>query len=373
MTEHTYPGVYIEEIASGLHTIPGVDTSVAAFIGEAEQGPVDKALCIENYTEFEDKYGSPLQGRWLAHAVQQFFNNGGALLYIARVSPPTNASPTEQDYQQAFKLLDKLDGINLIAVPGMGTPSMLSFAAAYCKKRADCFFIGEMAVDDSVSDARNFVSALTGDCSYAAVYFPWIEINNSTGNTTNQIMVPPAGAVAGLYARIDAHRGVWKAPAGVEAELHGVTGLSCSVGDNDQKLLNPVGVNVIREIKQQNVVWGARTLASQTGSEFRYVSVRRLAIYIEESISRGTEWVMFEPNDDRLWTEIKLHVNAFLQGLFRQGALQGSSQRDAYFVKCDRETNTQDDIRNGIVNIVVGFAPLKPAEFVIINIRHKVG
>ena len=371
MTEHTYPGVYIEEIASGLHTIPGVDTSIAAFIGEAEQGPLDKAIRVKNYTEFKEKYGNPLQGSWLAHAVQQFFNNGGALLYIARVSPPTNASPTEQDYQQAFNLLDKLDGISLIAVPGMGTPSLLSFAAAYCKKRGDCFFIGEMAVDDTVSDARNFVSSLTGDCSYAAVYFPWIKLNIS--GSSNPIMMPPAGAVAGLYARIDAHRGVWKAPAGVEAELHGVTGLSSSVSDSEQKLLNPLGVNVIREIKQQIVVWGARTLASQTGSEFRYVPVRRLAIYIEESITRGTEWVVFEPNDDRLWTEIKLHVNVFLQGLFRQGAFQGSSQRDAYFVKCDRETNTQYDIQNGILNIVVGFAPLKPAEFVVINIRHKLG
>jgi hypothetical protein len=183
----------------------------------------------------------------------------------------------------------------------------------------------------------------------------------------------PCGAVAGIMARTDANRGVWKAPAGIEATITGADELTVKLTDEENGLLNPIGVNCLRSFPNLGrVVWGARTLrgADQLSDDYKYVPVRRLALYIEESLFRGTQWVVFEPNDEPLWAQIRLNVGAFMQRLFRQGAFQGTSPREAYLVKCDSETTTQDDINRGIVNIVVGFAPLQPAEFIIIHIQQ---
>jgi phage tail sheath protein FI len=186
----------------------------------------------------------------------------------------------------------------------------------------------------------------------------------------------PCGAVAGVMARTDAQRGVWKAPAGQEATLIGVPQLSVSLTDAENGELNPLGVNCLRAFPIiGRVVWGARTLAGadQLGSEWKYIPVRRTALYIEESLYRGTKWVVFEPNDEPLWAQIRLNVGSFMHDLFVQGAFQGKTPRDAYLVKCDKETTTQSDIDHGIVNILVGFAPLKPAEFVILKIQQLAG
>jgi phage tail sheath protein FI len=186
----------------------------------------------------------------------------------------------------------------------------------------------------------------------------------------------PSGAVAGIFARTDAQRGVWKAPAGQDASFVGVSQLSVPLTDDENGELNPLGVNCLRAFPIiGRVVWGARTLqgADQLASEWKYTPVRRTALFIEESLYRGTKWVVFEPNDEPLWAQIRLNVGAFMHNLFRQGAFQGSSPRDAYFVKCDKETTTQNDIDLGIVNILVGFAPLKPAEFVVIQIQQMAG
>jgi len=186
----------------------------------------------------------------------------------------------------------------------------------------------------------------------------------------------PSGAVAGIFARTDAQRGVWKAPAGQEATLVGVVDLSVPLTDDENGELNPLGINCLRAFPiVGRVVWGARTLqgADQLASEWKYIPVRRTALFIEESLYRGTKWVVFEPNDESLWAQIRLNVGAFMHNLFRQGAFQGKSAREAYFVKCDSETTTQNDIDQGIVNILVGFAPLKPAEFVIIQIQQMAG
>ncbi|HEV2950915.1 MAG TPA: phage tail sheath C-terminal domain-containing protein, partial [Actinomycetota bacterium] len=191
----------------------------------------------------------------------------------------------------------------------------------------------------------------------------------------------PSGAVAGVMSRTDAERGVWKAPAGIEAGLRGVLGTSingipATLTDKENGDLNPLGINSIRSFPNiGNVVWGARTLEGSDvlASQWKYLPVRRLALYIEESLFRGTHWVVFEPNDEPLWAQIRLNIGAFLHGLFRQGAFQGTTPRDAYLVKCDRETTTQDDINRGVVNILVGFAPLKPAEFVVIKIQQLAG
>ena len=182
--------------------------------------------------------------------------------------------------------------------------------------------------------------------------------------------------MAGLYARTDANRGVWKAPAGTEASLSGVQGLVYNLTDTENGQLNPLGLNCLRIFPVYgDVCWGARTLAGsdQMASQWKYVSVRRFALFLEESLYRGTKWVVFEPNDEPLWAQIRLNVGAFMQDLFRQGAFQGQTAQQAYFVKCDNETTTQTDIDNGIVNILVGFAPLKPAEFVVIKISQIAG
>jgi phage tail sheath protein FI len=208
--------------------------------------------------------------------------------------------------------------------------------------------------------------------SNAALYFPQL-LKRDPARDYQLDEFAPCGAVAGIMARTDVNRGVWKAPAGLDATISNADGLTVKLTDEENGLLNPIGVNCLRTFSGVGrVVWGARTLkgSDQLADDYKYVSVRRLALFIEESLYRGTQWVVFEPNDAPLWTLIRANVGAFMQRLYRQGAFQGSSPREAYFVKCDSETTTQDDINRGVVNIVVGFAPLQPAEFVIIQIQQ---
>jgi hypothetical protein len=206
---------------------------------------------------------------------------------------------------------------------------------------------------------------------YSAVFFPALTIDESGLKKS----VGPAGAIAGLCARIDSTRGVWKAPAGTEADLRGIVGLQRKFSDNENGILNPRAVNTIRIFPNGIVNWGARTMDGDDGfaSEYKYIPIRRLALFIEESLYRGLKWVVFEPNDEPLYAQIRLNVGAFMNNLFRQGAFQGQKPRDAYFVKCDTETTTQNDRNLGIVNIWVGFAPLKPAEFVILYLQQMAG
>ena len=208
----------------------------------------------------------------------------------------------------------------------------------------------------------------------AAVYFPRLVAPNPLKGATPENM-SASGAVAGVFARTDAQRGIWKAPAGTEALLRGAT-VAYKMTDGENGGLNPLGLNALRNFPVYgDVVWGARTMdgADQKASEYKYVPIRRLALYIEESLFQGLKWVVFEPNDAPLWSQIRLNVGAFMNSLFRQGAFQGQTAREAYFVKCDHETTTQNDIDRGIVNIVVGFAPLKPAEFVVLKIQQMAG
>ncbi|TIV22229.1 MAG: phage tail sheath family protein, partial [Mesorhizobium sp.] len=206
----------------------------------------------------------------------------------------------------------------------------------------------------------------------AGLFFPRLQRRDPLRGGQIDYFVP-CGAIAGIMARTDANRGVWKAPAGIEATISGADGLTFKMTDDENGKLNPLGVNCLRSFPNVGrVVWGARTMrgSDQLADDYKYIPVRRLALFIEESLFRGTKWVVFSPNDEPLWSQIRLNVGAFMQRLFRQGAFQGASPRQAYFVKCDRETTTQDDINRGIVNIAVGFAPLLPAEFVVINIQQ---
>ena len=284
-------------------------------------------------------------------------------------------TPVAQNYKDGFPPLDIIRDVNIVAVPGNGDAGVVAFAANYCAVRGDCFFIGDAKKDDdTLAEAQTFISSLTVKSSYGAVYFPWLKMADPTGQSAEPIPVPPSGFVAGMFARIDARRGVWKAPAGTEANLGGAVGLLADITDAEQDFLNPIGMNVLRQFPAYGlVIWGSRTLATKSDPEYRYVPVRRTAIYLEQSIYNGIQWAVFEPNDEGLWASLRLNVGAFMMLQFRAGAFQGKSAKDAFFVKCDNETTTQADIDVGIVNILVGFAPLKPAEFVVLKITQIVG
>jgi phage tail sheath protein FI len=370
MVTYTTPGVYISETEHGPGPIEAVSTSNTAFIGETQKGPLDEAKLIKSYADFEQHYGGVTQSSWLSRAVQQYFSNGGYCLYIARVDP-TDSTPIEERYHAAFDLLDELTDISLIAAPGRGTPEILRFGAQYCERRGDCFYIGEMAQSDhTVDDAREFLGSLNSQSTYAAVYFPWLVVKHE-GKT---LTVPPSGAIAGLYARTDRYRGVWKAPAGVEADLHNVIGLSAELNNEEHDLLNPLGVNVIRDLPNIGiVVMGARTVGTRTAGEWKYVPVRRTAIYIERSIDKGTQWAVFEPNGEALWKKLELAITAFMNQLYRQGAFAGMTSDKAFMVHCDNRVNTPDNYDPEVVYIQVGFAPLKPAEFIILRLKKYLG
>jgi uncharacterized protein len=279
-------------------------------------------------------------------------------------------------YAAAFNRLDTLSDCSLLAVPGVGTPAMLDLGMAYCANRSlqDMFYIGEVSVaDDTAAEAESFRRTLTKANSYGALYFPWVKALDPSGRTPGGVLLPPSGFIAGLYARIDASRGVWKAPAGTEASLNGVVGLATNLTDVQQGNLNPISVNVLRRFDLAGVVsWGARTVSSDP--EWKYVPVRRTAIMIRRSIYDGIQFAVFEPNDQRLWATLRANIGAFMNNLFRAGAFQGEKANDAYFVRCGLgDTMVQDDIDRGQVVVMVGFAALKPAEFVIVRIQQKAG
>jgi phage tail sheath protein FI len=272
--------------------------------------------------------------------------------------------------------LQDVDLFNILCLPAQSDNLLLAEAMSYCERRRAFLIVDVPGSVDALDKATDWVNApSTPKSKNSAAYFPWVTMPDPL-QQYRPARFPPSGMLAGLYARTDGTRGVWKAPAGTEATLRGPQGLTYLLTDGENGVINPLGLNAIRALRTYGIVaWGARTLegADQKTSEWKYIPVRRLALYIEESLYRGTQWVVFEPNDEPLWSQIRLNVGAFMHNLFRQGAFQGASPRDAYLVKCDKETTTQADIDLGIVNILVGFAPLKPAEFVILKISQLAG
>jgi phage tail sheath protein FI len=276
--------------------------------------------------------------------------------------------------------LEKADLFNILCIPpylagGDIDTALVGSAAAYCEKRRAMFIVDARASWTTKDAAKSGVASIGTSSKNATLFFPRLKQPNPLHSNQIEEFVP-CGAVAGIFSRTDSQRGVWKAPAGLDATLVGVPQLSVPLTDLENGELNPLGVNCLRAMPAAGrVVWGARTLQGddRLASEWKYIPVRRLALFIEESLYRGTQWVVFEPNDEPLWSQIRLNLGAFMNNLFRQGAFQGSTPRDAYFVKCDKETTTQNDINLGIVNIIVGFAPLKPAEFVIIKLQQMAG
>ena len=284
--------------------------------------------------------------------------------------------------QTGFYALDSVDLFNLMVLPADQDIDeneylqLMGPASIYCKNKRAFLLIdapqswndGDRPVATSI-EVNQLRSLVVKD--HSAVFYPRVQYSDRGMKK----YIGPSGLIAGLMARIDSTRGVWKAPAGIEADLRGVLDLEVNLTDKENGVLNKLGANCIRKFPNGFVNWGARTMdgSDDIGSEWKYIPIRRLALFIEESLYRGTKWVVFEPNDEPLWAKIRLNIGVFMTRLFRQGAFQGSSPNKAFFVKCDGETTTQADINLGIVNIVVGFAPLKPAEFVIIKIQQIAG
>lgn len=536
---YRYPGVYVEEIPSGVRTIVGASTSDTAFVDFFQRGPVDKAVRITSFGDFVRIFGGLDTRSEASYAIQQYFLNGGSVAWVVRVisggaiaqvnlddsnSPPgstfkveaanpgswgnhlqvgvdhnttdkthlfnlvvrevrqvqgrtqvvsseifrnLSSSPDHPNYaldvvnnrstlirlrrgtsagglpkatasdvittlgnsdentlftrltipnsgpmstllpdgsepatdnwktrEGASALLDtsrdNRGGLyalgriapftfNLLCIPAaadLDTNSMtkvVTEAIKFCQDHR-AFMLVDIPANEKQTSINTWLEKSIVRENYAAVYFPRLEIADPlNGNRPRN--VGASGTIAGIYARTDATRGVWKAPAGIEATIRGGS-LAETLTDMENGGLNPLGINVLRNFPiYGNVVWGARTLqgADQLASEWKYIPVRRTALFIEESLYQGLKWVVFEPNDEPLWAQIRLNVGAFMQNLFRQGAFQGKSPREAYFVKCDRETTTQNDINLGIVNILVGFAPLKPAEFVVLKLQQMAG
>lgn len=517
----TYPGVYIEEISSGVRTITGVATSITAFIGRALTGPTDESIVINSYADFERTFGGLWLGSTLGFAVRDFYLNGGAQaivirLYhpesektgkasltakglaleavspgswgnnlrvridhevlpetaerfglaitdlfnltvrntktgvteqflnvsvvpsarevdrvlqnesnlirsigtLSRTRPTAHDNPTgDQDIWAVEELstsiavssrvtdggslelsdfvgdgkdvakkglyaLEQADLFNLLCLPPYKKDSddvdqdLITKAAVYCEKRRAMLLVDAPTAWNTKKKAVDGIKAGVGTNSKnAAVFFPRLQQTNPLRGGQVETYAS-CGAIAGIFSRTDQQRGVWKAPAGLDATVNGIVGLSVSLTDPENGELNPLGINCLRSFPASGrVIWGSRTLQGndQLASEWKYIPVRRTALFLEESLYRGTQWVVFEPNDEPLWAQIRLNLGAFMNNLFRQGAFQGTTPKEAYFVKCDKETTTQNDINLGIVNIVVGYAPLKPAEFVIIKFQQMAG
>jgi len=283
--------------------------------------------------------------------------------------------------KEGLYALEKADLFNILCIPpylengDIDNNSLVGTAAKYCELRRAMLLVDPPSTWTSKDAVKAEIASIGTSSKNAALFFPRIKQPNPLHDNQIEDFVP-CGAIAGIFARTDTQRGVWKAPAGLDASLVGVPQLSVPLTDAENGELNPLGINCLRALPAAGrIVWGSRTLQGddRLASEWKYIPVRRTALFIEESLYRGTQWVVFEPNDEPLWAQIRLNLGAFMQNLFRQGAFQGKSPREAYFVKCDKETTNQTDINSGIVNIVVGFAPLKPAEFVVIKLQQMAG
>ena len=367
-TDPTYPGVYVQEVPGGVRTIAGVSTSLTAFVGTTKGGPVNEPVHCLSDKDFDESFGGLDPASEVGYAVRQFFANGGKDAIIVRIDDPAHPAP-------GIHALDEAD-FNLLCLPGVDAKTALDDGISLCRRRR-AFLIVDSPLNVETPEGMLALAAgyeLPRD-DHASLYYPWVDIPDPlrSGQLRRS---PPSGTIAGLYARIDGTRGVWKAPAGTDAPLESIHSLARALTDAESQSLNSKGINCLRMFPDLGLVaWGARTLAdpAQGASPWKYVPVRRTALYVEDSLDRGLKWTVFEPNGESLWVKIRTSVEAFMHALFAQGAFQGPTPRDAYFVKCDRQTTTQDDIEHGMVNILVGFAPLKPAEFVIIELQQKAG
>lgn len=372
------PGTITETLPSWPHTIHGVETAITAFIGRARSGPVGEVVSVASLMEFERIFGGLWLGSTLGFAVRDFFLNGGSQARILRLQAEGDGPLCADDFLgtdkearlQGLYALDELEHFNLLCIPphapgGSIEPALIDAASAYCGSRGAILLVDPPASWTSTEAVLHGLQREAGQPSpHAALYYPRLSAPNPLRRGQRELFAP-CGAIAGILARIDAQHGVWKAPAGLDAALQGSAEAGVAVDERSQATLNAASINCLRTLPQHGtVVWGARTRSSGDIHPARYLAVRRTQLFIQESIARGTRWAVFEPNSEALWSQLRASVDDFLQGLFRQHAFQGTSAEQAYFVRCDRSTMNEDDIAKGVVRLQLGFAPLKPAEFV---------
>jgi phage tail sheath protein FI len=389
-TNYFAPGVYVEEVSTGARPIQAVGTSTCGFVGEAPSAGarVNEAVPINNWTEFLKNYvqeGSVSTP--LSHAVFGYFENGGRRCFVVNVGKDQPIVGGGKG-RSGLDLLETRDDIAIIAAPGRFDPVSHDALLSQSEKLQDRIAILDpppqvetidaltQIATASATSGKGSASAPVGwrprnsDHGFGAFYFPYLTVRDPL-SPKDLVNVAPSGHIAGIYARTDAERGVHKAPA--NATLRGAVNVTYQVTREEQATLNTAGVNCIRFFPQQGIlVWGSRTLA-ESASEWKYVPVRRLFTMVENSIGRSTRWVVFEPNDYVLWKAIKRDVGAFLRLLWRDGALMGRTPEEAFFVKCDEETNPPESVDSGRVVILIGLAPVKPAEFVIFRIGQYAG
>lgn len=380
MPEYLAPGVYVEEIEIGAKPIEGVSTSTLGFVGMAEKGDLNTATIITNWGQFVEKFGRYTSDRpHLAPAVYGFFANGGSRCYVVRVQDAatdgdyvgTDQGPGQRTGIQCF---NEIDEVNIVCIPGVTSSTVQKAMITHCENMKDRFCILDSVKGADLGAVQTQKEDVVSEKGYAALYFPWVKVDIETKENDKvkliQDFVPPSGYVAGIYARSDIEKGVHKAPA--NEIIRGVLKIELSITKGEQEILNPKGINCIRSFPGRGIrVWGARTTASD--ALWKYINVRRLFLYLEESIEEGTQWVVFEPNDEKLWARVKQTITQFLTRVWKDGMLMGTTAEEAFFVKCDRTTMTQDDIDNGRLIVLIGVAPVKPAEFVIFRIAQWQG
>jgi phage tail sheath protein FI len=358
--------------------IEGVGTNVAAFVGLAEEGPFETPETFDGWGTDEDELFDRLRARSQGRAVRSFFDNGGRTAVSVTVQ---DAGPA--GIRAGLAALDRVDDVHLLVLPAESADrddarDLVAEAAAFCERRRVMLLVDPpsswTSAEQMARALADGAAAAVGTASAnAALYSPRLRSSDRTQGGT-MVAFPASGAVAGVIARTDAAQGVWSAPAGRESELLGAVDLEFELDQDDVREFGVVGVNALRRFPgRRPIVWGARTLAAGVGGggEWRYVPVRRTALFLEESIWRGLAWAQFEPNDEPLWREVRDAVGAFLHDLFRLGAFHGRSSSDACFVRCDRSTMTQGEIDAGELVVLVGFAPIRPAEFVVLRIRAR--
>jgi phage tail sheath protein FI len=347
---------------------------------EVAPGEVKLCTTFGEFKKFFGDFSTNATHRQLAHAVYGFFNNGGTRCYVMRVNAA--ADITEDLLLRTFASIDE---IAIVAAPGVVRVSARSAIDTHCRAVGDRFALFDSAeavadnngdLDLTRLDPSNADNVLPDNSDYAAFYFPWLQVFDPAAMLVSPsgqglIYVPPSGHVAGIYARVDTTRGVHKAPA--NETVRGALGLRYNISKAQQDGLNPQGVNVIRDLNGNIRVWGARTLGGNANGEWRYISVRRLFLFLRESIDEGTQWVVFEPNTPDLWAKITRNVTAFLTNVWRAGALFGTTPQEAFYVKCDAETNPPEVRDAGQVVTEIGVAVVKPAEFVIFRISQWAG
>lgn len=410
MPQYLTPGVYVEEVMAGTRPIEGVGTNVAAFVGSltSTQAPTGVPIAVNNWTQYTSLFGSQGPSDPLTLAVHGFFLNGGQRCYVLDVGPTGSVTGTPS--APGISALEHIDEIAIVGAPGLTDAASYDAVLSHCELMRDRVAVldapatvpdlndltrpatlssappepeppveerddAEAGSEGSAARApaesrRSAGGAPSGGAAarqseWGSEYFPWIKVVDPL--TGAIVDAPPSGHVAGVWARTDASRGVHKAPA--NETVRGALDLTYSLTASEQGLLNTAGINAIRNIRGSIKIWGARTLAG-SASEWRYLPVRRFFAFVEESIQEGTGWVVFEPNDQLLWNLLARDVKGFLRRLWRDGALMGATERQAFFVKCDAETNPPENVDAGVLTALVGMAPVKPAEFIVFKISQ---